>query len=114
MGRGTGLLVLNQQAVNGNSASFKFKEGPRYGTGGGIATMVAYDTWDTATVKLQLSPDAGTTWIDADTTNLSFTANGAGNFHAAGGSDLLYRVNVSSAGAGTLIDCKIYGGAELA
>jgi len=36
-------------------------------------TLFAYGTWDSATAKLQISPD-GTTWMDV--TDASFTADG--------------------------------------
>ena len=67
-------------------------------------TVVAYGTWDTATVQIQLSPDAGTTWIDIS--GASFTANGSVNIAARRG--LTYRAEVSSAGGSTSVTVKAY------
>lgn len=45
--------------------------------------LIAYGTWNSATAKLQYSPDAGTTWIDV--TDASFTANGIVRLFLCGG-----------------------------
>jgi hypothetical protein len=50
---------------------------------GGRGVFTAYGTFGSGTCKLQWSPDAGTTWIDADRsgdTYVTFTANGVGGF----------------------------------
>jgi len=46
---------------------------------GGEGTMCASGTWDSATVKLQMSPDDGTTWIDVGTTS-TLSDDGMANF----------------------------------
>lgn len=50
---------------------------------GGRGVFVAYGTFGSGTVKLQWSPNDGTTWIDVDAsgdTFVTFTANGSGGF----------------------------------
>lgn len=42
---------------------------------GSYYNIFAYGTWDTATLKLEVSPDGGTTWMEYGTT-ATFTANG--------------------------------------
>lgn len=46
--------------------------------------LTAFGTFDSATAKLQWSPDAGTTWIDIE--DASFTANGVVRLLLANGS----------------------------
>jgi hypothetical protein len=64
---------------------------------GGKYNIFAYGTWDTATLKIQISPDNGTTWIDY--ASLSYTANAAATFDAAPGA--LVRAHLASVGATT-------------
>lgn len=59
--------------------------------------LFVYGTWDGATMKLQFSPDNGTTWFDY--TSGSFTANGF--VSVTGGVGLIWRVNLSNDGATT-------------
>lgn len=50
---------------------------------GGEGLFSAYGTFGGTTIKLQWSPDGGTTWLDADRTGdtyVTLTANGAGVF----------------------------------
>lgn len=50
---------------------------------GGRGVFVAWGTFGSGTVKLQQSPDAGTTYIDVDRsgdTYVTFTVNGQGGF----------------------------------
>ena len=47
---------------------------------GGQGVFVAYGTFGSGTVKLQWSPDDGTTWIDAGAAPLTLTAAGYGPF----------------------------------
>ena len=68
---------------------------------GGVGQFMAKGTWDTATLKMQMSPDEGTTWIDIGT-SVTFTSDGIGNFEL-GPSDI--RADLSSVGASTSLDC---------
>lgn len=67
--------------------------------GGGVGQFIATGTFDTCTVKMQMSPDDGTTWIDvgSDTT---LTAEGIANFEL-GPCDI--RANLSSVGGSTSV-----------
>ena len=64
------LTLLTDVSANGN--------GTAVNTPGGTLTFSAFGTWDGATVTLQYSPDAGTTWmaVGSDTT---MTADGVAN-----------------------------------
>jgi len=64
-------------------------------------TAFVSGTFDATTVKVQVSPDAGTTWVDAPG-EPSFTAAGAKNFFVA--RDSRVRLNVTAAGATSSID----------
>jgi hypothetical protein len=70
----------------------------------GRYTLVAWGTWDGATVSLELSPDGGTTWIAI--TGASFTDDGAANIDTQAG--LTYRGAVSGAGASTSVTLKAW------
>ncbi len=61
---------------------------------GGVGQFSAAGTWDGATCKLQMSPDAGTTWIDVGS-DVSKTADGIGNFELG---PCQVRVDLSSVG----------------
>ena len=50
-----------------------------YNFPGGVGQFMAAGTWDSATLKLQMSPDEGTTWFDVGT-DTTLTADGIGNF----------------------------------
>jgi hypothetical protein len=91
--------MLTAAAATGDAVKF-LSSGERtaqFGYAPITQTIVAYGTWDTATVTIQLSPDGGTTWIDTDA---SFTANGAKNITARAG--LLYRAAVATAGTDSI------------
>lgn len=50
---------------------------------GGPGTVTAWGSFGGGTVKLQMSPDDGVTWIDVDRagdTYVTFSANGEGGF----------------------------------
>lgn len=70
-------------------------------------TVVAYGTWDTATVTLKLSPDSGTTWITVGTST-TFTADGWANVYINPGADMVIRGDVTSVGASTSVSLKIF------
>ena len=54
--------VLDGQTANGNSSSYDWNKGE--------GQIVVSGTFDTSTVKLQMSPDGGTTWVsNPDTLN---------------------------------------------
>lgn len=96
-------------SADGNSNEFRFAEGPRLGTPGGIGTFAAWKSFGGGTVKMQVSPDGGTTWIDADSAELEFTANGIGNFHISGGLEWRFRINLSGSTTPDL-EVKVTGG----
>ena len=61
---------------------------------GGAGTVVAWGSdFGSGTIKLQMSPDAGTTWID---TGISFTANGVERFALEPGVDLRFDLSGST------------------
>lgn len=67
------LFTLRTTDGNGNAADWP----------GGRGAFAAYGTFGSGTVKLQWSPDDGTTWLDVDRsgdTYVTFTANGSGGF----------------------------------
>lgn len=63
--------------------------------GGGKGTLVVTGTFGSATAKLQCSAD-GSTWVDVGD-NVSFTANGVGNFELFTdiGNPIKLRLNVA-------------------
>ncbi len=78
-----------------SSGSFE-SEGRRF------ATLLAKGTWDGALVKVEASPDDGTTWI---TTTVQLTTDGVANFIA--GKGVLYRVSISNPGASTSLSAWV-------
>lgn len=94
---------LTCPAANGNSASATYK--------GGASTFVVFGTFDSGTVKLQLSYDAGTTWFDAVNDNgdtISLTANGSKSVWFGGAP--LVRVNLAGSSGGTAVTVEFnYG-----
>lgn len=60
--------LFKSQTTNDNGASKKFQGGAK------ASTFVAYGTWSSGTLKLQMSPNGGATWIDV--TGVSLAANG--------------------------------------
>lgn len=73
--------------------------------------MAVFGTFDSGTVKLQLSYDAGMTWFDAKDDNgdvISFTANGSKSVWF-GGSPLV-RVNLAGSSGGTAVTVEIHYG----
>lgn len=91
-------------AANGNSAAAVYL--------GGAATFVVFGTFDSGTVKLQVSYDAGTTWIDAASVN----ADLVGSFSANGGETVWFggkpqvRVNLAGSSGSTAVTCEIHYG----
>lgn len=90
-------LLLDAADSNGNSSAIDFKSTIYNGYGKGA--VVAFGTWDTATITLQFSPD-GTNWY-AVGTDTTFTANGWSNFEING--DVQIRANLSSVGGSTSV-----------
>ncbi len=70
--------------------------------GAGLKTVFCWGTFDSATVKVQLSPD-GLEWFDFS--DLTFTAKAAMNFKTQIG--VQYRANLSSAGGSTSVNLSI-------
>ena len=86
---------------NGNTAVFKpstslQKEPNTY-------TFYAVGTWDTATAKIQISPDDGATWLDF--TSGSMTTDGYIVFTVKASQ---IRINISSIGATTDLDIFVF------
>ena len=75
--------LFTGQSANGNSSNLTWS--------GGFGTFVVEGTWGSATAKLQMSPDNGTTWIDVGS-DATLTADGMVNFQIA---PCLLRVNLS-------------------
>lgn len=66
---------------------------------GGRGVFTAWGTFGSGTIKLQQSPDDGTTWIDVDRsgdTYVTFTSNGEGGFEL---SACLLRVSLTGSTA---------------
>jgi hypothetical protein len=63
--------VLDAATATANSSSVNWM--------GGVGTIAASGTWDSATVKLQVSPDDGTTWLDVGTAS-TLSDDGCANF----------------------------------
>jgi|TARA_Y100000034_G_scaffold132026_1_gene194060 hypothetical protein len=87
------------QTANADSSSFEWPGGAK------AATFVGYGTWDTSTLKLQMSPDGGTTWIDV--TGVSLTADGHKDIPPLG-SGVLVRANLASVDASTSVSARIF------
>ncbi len=69
---------------------------------GGRGVFTAFGTFGSGTLKLQVSHDAGTTWIDVDRsgdTFVTFTTNGQGGFELG---NCLLRTSLSGATAPTI------------
>lgn len=79
---------------------------------GGAATFVVYGDFDSGIVKLQVSYDEGTTWIDAASVNPdlagSFTANG-GEIVWFGGTPQV-RANLAGSSGSTDVTCELHYG----
>jgi len=71
---------------------------------GGKGSFVAYGTWGSGTIKLQLSPDGGTTWIDV--TGVSLTANGHKDVPVMG-PGLQFRADLSGS-TGANLSAKLF------
>ncbi len=83
--------VMTTVTANSNSTVYKFN--------GGEGQIVVSGTFDTAEVTLQMSPDAGTTWVavgDAST----FTVAGDAGFSVH---PCQLRINVASVGSSTSV-----------
>jgi hypothetical protein len=98
--------VFTNRTTNGQSTAYDWP--------GGVGTFVCEGTWNSATVKMQMSPDGGTTWVDVGD-DVTFTDDGVGNFELGGDSNFKIRADLSSAGNSTSIDCWMtvrhpYGG----
>lgn len=66
MSFGGSLSLFSAQASDANGSAVDWP--------GGRGLWVAWGTWGSGSMKLQLSPDHGTTWIDMD--SVTATANG--------------------------------------
>lgn len=94
-------LLLEDATSNGSSDPIDFSpKESNFGKG----AVIAFGTWDTATVTFEFSPDGGTTYyaVGSDTT---FSANGWSNFEIQGIVKL--RATLSSVGLGTSVSFGI-------
>jgi len=91
--------LFDAQTSNASSSSILWKGD------GSEGQICAWGTFDGGTVKLQASPDGGTTWIDIDGT--SATANSYKPFSATSGEQL--RADVSGGGGSLSVSVKLYG-----
>lgn len=71
---------------------------------GGLGNFVCQGTFDTCTVKLEVSVDGGTTYLEFDSTNTTVTAAAVVAVTAGRG---LYRVTVSSVGGSTSVSAYL-------
>ncbi|MCK1543276.1 hypothetical protein IVB12_15275 [Bradyrhizobium sp. 179] len=86
--------VFAALAANGSTAAVRWF--------GGAGSFMVWGTFGGGTAKLQMSPDAGVTWIDVDRagdTYVTFTQNGEGGFDLG---PCLLRVTLSGATAPTV------------
>ena len=88
--------VFTAQTANGQSTAYDWP--------GGIGQFIVEGTWNGATVKLQVSPDGGTTWLDVGS-DVTLTADNIGNFELNGVSNFQIRADLSSAVGSTSLDC---------
>mgnify|MGYP003147572087 CR=1 FL=1 len=89
------IKILNAATANGNSSQYYWDVGE--------GQVVVSGTFDGATVKLQLSPDDGTTWVDVGTAS-TFTAAGGAGFTV---NACKLRINISAVGASSEISAWI-------
>ena len=68
-------------------------------------TVYAFGTFDTSTVKIQVSPDGGTTWIDKS--DVSFTSADYQSLQLAAG--VLIRGNLASVGGSSSVSLWLQG-----
>jgi hypothetical protein len=81
--------LFTTQAVDGNSQQWDWP--------GGNGMIAAQGTWGSGTIQLQVTPDAGTTWINVS--GISITADGTVTFACAPGQ---VRLNLSGSGGASL------------
>ena len=93
------IKLFAAQTANGNSPWVDWPGGA------GGATFIGDGTWDTATLKLQVSPDGGTTVIDV--TGVSLTADGHKDTPPLG-AGVKVRANLASVGGSTSINARIF------
>jgi hypothetical protein len=71
----TDIVLFNAQTADANGAAADWH--------GGRGVFSAFGTFGSGTVKLQWSPNDGTTWLNVDKsgdTYVTYTANGSGGF----------------------------------
>lgn len=83
--------IFNAATSNASSTAVNWE--------GGIGQFMVSGTFDSCTVKMQMSPDDGTTWIDVGS-DTEFTSAGVANFEL-GPCDI--RGDLSSAGSSTSV-----------
>ena len=98
--------VVDSKTPMANLLTGASATGSAVGWQGGAGVFSVTGTFGSATVKMQWSPDDGTTWIDVDAsgdTNVTFTAAGGGAFVLP---PCLVRANVSG-GTGVEVTARI-------
>jgi len=93
-------LLLDEQTDNGSSSAIAFSP-TLYNLGKG--TVIAFGTWDTATVTFQFSPN-NTDWYTFST-DTTFTEDGWSNFEING--SVYIRATLSSVGDNTSVSFGI-------
>ena len=93
--------LFTAQTANANSA--QFAAGALVGVQQ-FNTLYFNGTWDTASLKLQSTPDGGTTWFDVPGAVYTVDTDGPVNISIMA---THLRFNLSSVGAGTSIDAWI-------
>lgn len=88
-------LLFDKRTSNGPSAALVWH--------GGIGTFAAWGNFGGGTLKLQMSPDCGVTWIDLGP-EAHFTAPGVAQF---GLGMCLIRAEFSGSGGGASVSCSI-------
>lgn len=100
-------LSLTVPAATGVGASKYFD--------GGWCSVFCYGTFDSGTVTLQVSPDAGTTWFtvkDSIGDDVTFAANGYFGMVALGGT-VLVRASLAGSSGATALALELHSGAAL-
>lgn len=98
------MLLTNQDSnTDGSQDTQTLENSLLFGTG---LTVIAWGTWNGATVSFEVSPDGGTTWI-AYSTSTNFTANGIQKAEINPDLNVKVRGSVTSVGESTDVNLAI-------
>ncbi|MDI1263895.1 MAG: hypothetical protein PS018_11620 [bacterium] len=101
MGYSSNQALFSARTTDGNSSAVDWV--------GGRGVFAVFGTFNGATVKLQWSPDDGTTWLDVDRlgdTYVTLSAAGSGGFELP---PCKLRANLASAGGSTSLTAVVSG-----